>query len=139
MRFSGLFLAGLLAVVGATPASAHHAFAAEFDGNKPVRLVGRITKLEWTNPHTWFYLEVTNAKGEVQSWACEGGGPGVLSRRGWKTGTVKIGDTLVVDGYLALDGTRHIDARRIKLPDGRFIYGGTPGDGGPTLGAPPQK
>lgn len=134
-------IAASLALIAAvaSPALAHHSFSAEFDGAKPVRLVGKITKIEWTNPHSYFYLDVKNAKGETANWACEGGGPGALSRRGWKKGDVKIGDTLIVDGYLAKDGSRTIDARRITLPDGRSIYGGTPGDGGPGDGQPQNK
>ena len=118
-------------LAGASSASAHHSFAAEFDAQKPIRLVGTITKVQWTNPHSFFYIDVKDESGNVVNWACEGGGPGALSRRGWKRGDLKLGDTLVVDGYLARDGSRLMDARRVTLPDGRSVYGGSQGDGGP--------
>ena len=124
-----LLAAGLAAVVA--PVSAHHSFAAEFDGKKVVRLVGALTKVDWSNPHTYFYLDVKDDKGKVVNWACEGGGPGAISRRGLKKGDLKLGDTLVVDGYRAKDGSNLIDARRVTLPDGRSVYGGSAGDGGP--------
>jgi hypothetical protein len=127
-----LFLAaGCLALLNAGPAQAHHSFSAEFDGTKPVRLAGTITRIEWTNPHSYFYLAVRDSKGGVNSWACESGNPGALSRRGWKKGDIKLGDALIVDGFLAKDGSRLIDARRVKLPDGHTVYGGSAGDGGP--------
>lgn len=122
---AGLLLAG-------APASAHHSFAAQYDGNKPIRLTGKLVKIEWTNPHSFIHLEIVNKKdGSVSTWACEGANPGALSRRGFKRGDIKIGDTLTIDGFLAKNGARLIDARRIKLADGRTIYGGSAGDGGP--------
>lgn len=128
---------GIVAILAAglptfvTPVSAHHSFAAEFDGSKAIRLVGKLTKVDWSNPHTYFYLDVIDDKGKVVNWACEGGGPGALSRRGLAKGDLKLGDTIVVDGYRAKDGSNLVDARRVTLPDGRSIYGGSPGDGGP--------
>lgn len=86
----------LLALV--KPVVAHHSFAAEFDGAKPVRLVGKITRVEWTNPHSYFYLDVADDKGNITNWACEGASPLALTRRGWKKGDLKLGDTIVVDG-----------------------------------------
>jgi hypothetical protein len=121
-------IAGLAAVV---PAIAHHSFAAEFDGSRSVRLRGTITKIEWSNPQSYFYIDVKDDKGNMLNWGCEGAGPGALTRRGWKKGDLKLGDTLIVDGYPAKDGSHLIDARRVTLPDGRIVSGGSAGDGGP--------
>ena len=123
--FAGLCLAAAL------PLAAHHSFAAEFDGSKAVRLQGKLTKIEWTNPHSYFYVDVADSNGTVVNWSCEAGSPGALSRRGFKRGDIKLGDTLIVDGYLAKDGSHLIDARRVTLPDGRIVSGGSAGDGGP--------
>ena len=118
-------------VMAGVPLVAHHSFAAEFDGTKAVRLTGTLTKVEWTNPHSYFYIDVRDDSGTVVKWGCEAGAPGALSRRGFKRGDLKLGDTIIVDGYLAKDGSHLIDARRVTLPDGRIVSGASAGDGGP--------
>jgi len=123
---------GLLSTI---PVAAHHSFAAEFDGTKAIRLRGTLTKIEWTNPHTYFYLDVKDDSGNTVNWGCEAGAPGALSRRGFKKSDMKLGDTLIVDGYMAKDGSHLIDARRVTLPDGRIVSGASAGDGGPGEGA----
>jgi hypothetical protein len=121
-------------------AFAHHSFAATFDGSKPIRLVGSLTRIEWTNPHSYFYLDVKDEKtGKVTAWTLEAGSPGALSRRGFKRGDIKLGDTLIVDGYRAKDGSNLADARRVQLPDGRFVSGASAGDGGPEVNLPPAS
>lgn len=131
MRLRQILLLTGLCAAATIPLIAHHSFAAEFDGNQPMRVEGTLTKIEWTNPHSFFYIDVKDDKGNVVNWACEGGGPGALSRRGFKRGDIKIGDKMIVDGYRAKDGSHLMDARRVTLPDGRRLYGGSAGDGGP--------
>jgi len=126
-----LLVGGALLLLAAAPLAAHHSFAAEFDASKALRITGSLSKIEWTNPHTYFYVEVKEENGSVVKWACEAGSPGALSRRGFKRGDMKLGDTIIVDGYRAKDGSHLMDARRVTLPDGRIVSGASAGDGGP--------
>jgi hypothetical protein len=114
------------------PLLAHHSFSAEFDGTKAVQLKGVVTKLDWANPHVYFYVDVKDDKGNIVNWGCETGGPGGLRRAGWTRESMKPGDQVTVEGYLAKDGSHLVDARNVTLPDGRKVFVGTPGDGGPT-------
>ena len=123
--------AAILALALAMPALAHHSFSAEFDGGKLIELKGVVTRIEWTNPHVYFYLDVKDDKGNTTNWGCEAASPGSLHRQGWNRDSLKVGDQVIVDGYPARDGSKLADARRVTLPDGRRIFGGTPGDGGP--------
>jgi hypothetical protein len=124
-------LAAIAGLATAWPVMAHHSFSAEFDGSKLIELKGVVTKIEWTNPHVYFYLDVKDEKGASVNWGCETTGPGALHRQGWTRDSLKVGDQVIVDGYPAKDGSKLADARRVTLPDGRRIFGGTPGDGGP--------
>ena len=128
MKRQLIILAVSFGLAGAGTALAHHSFAAEFDGNKPIRLEGTLSKVEWMNPHSYFYVDVKDDKGTVVTWGCEGANPGVLSRQGFRKGDVKLGDDLVVDGYAAKDGAHLMNVRRIYL-NGKLIFDGS-GEGG---------
>ena len=113
------------------PVAAHHAFAAEFDATKPVRLRGQVTKVEWVNPHAWIHIDVTDEDGTVTAWMVECGPPGALVRRGWKKNSVAPGTEVLVEGYQAIDGAPRANGRDVTLPDGRRLFAGSSGTGAP--------
>ena len=118
--------AGLVATA-ALPVYAHHSFAAEFDQTKQITLSGAVTKLEWMNPHIWLYLDVKADTG-VENWQCEGGAPNTLTRNGWSKASLKSGDQVTIEGFLAKDGSKTCNMRVVKLPDGRTVFAGTSAD-----------
>lgn len=130
MKALAFLVAGLL-LIAAVPVVAHHAFQAEFDTNKPVTLKGAVTKIEWMNPHAWFYIDVTDETGKVEHWQCETGAPIELLRRGWRKNDLKIGDQVTVQGFRAKDSTNTANARVVTLPDGKRVFSGSADDNGP--------
>jgi DNA/RNA endonuclease YhcR with UshA esterase domain len=125
----GILAAAVL--MAAVPLYAHHSFAAEYDANKPIQVTGTVTKVEWTNPHARIYVDVKDENGNVTNWNFELGGPLQLNRLGWKRDAVKVGDQVTVQGYMAKDGAKMANARNVVFADGRKIFAGSSGDGGP--------
>ena len=136
-----VMVAGLglgLLLVGAA-VQAHHAFSAEFDASSPVRLQGKITKMEWINPHSWMHMDVEKDDGTVESWMIEAGPPGALVRRGWSRESVIPGTEVLVEGYQAIDGALRANGRDVTFPDGRRLFAGSSGTGAPLDGADPRE
>jgi hypothetical protein len=127
MRVLGVLIAvtGLLAA--AVPVAAHHSFAAQYDAQKPLTLRGTVTKVEWTNPHARFYIDVKDDKGEVTNWNFELASPNVLRRNGWTRTSLNHGDEVMVEGSAAKDGSKMGNARVVKLADGRQVFAGSSG------------
>ncbi len=117
--------------LAAVPVLAHHSFAAEYDATKSVTLTGVVTKVEWTNPHIWFYLSATDETGKAATWQCEGGAPNSLVRNGWSKNSLKEGDKVTVEGYRAKDATATCNSRSVTLADGKRVFSGSADDGGP--------
>jgi len=121
-------LSGLL--LAAIPVWAHHSFAAEFDISKPVKLTGKVTRMEWVNPHAWIHIDVPTSDGKVESWMVEGGSPNILLRRGFTKESLEIGTELTVEGYRAKNGLNRANGSNITFKDGRriFLGGSNPDD-----------
>ena len=111
--------------------SAHHAFAAEFDANKPLQMKGTVTKMEWLNPHVWLHMDVKTPDGKTENWAFEAGTPNVLFRRGFTRKSLLPGTVIVIDGYQAKDGSRRANGRDITFEDGKKLFMGSSGTGAP--------
>jgi hypothetical protein len=111
--------------------SAHHAFTAEFDATKPVKLEGPVTKVEWVNPHVWIYLDVKQANGKVENWGVEGGAPNALMRRGFRKASLPVGTVVMIEGYQAKGGKLMANGRDITLAGGQKLFMGSSGTGAP--------
>jgi hypothetical protein len=124
-----VWVAGLALLVPAVPVFAHHSFEAEYDSKKPMTVSGVVTKLEWTNPHARFYVDVKDESGKVVNWNFELGSPNVLRRQGWTRESLKVGDQVTVEAYMAKDASNLANARRVTLADGRKVFAGSATEG----------
>jgi hypothetical protein len=123
-----VLIMSLALLLSRSSAYAHHSFAAEYDIDKPVQITGTVTKVEWTNPHVRFYLDVKNDQGEVVNWNIELGPPLILRRLGWRQDSLKAGDHVTIEGYQAKDHSSLANAKKVTLADGRSVFAGSSGE-----------
>jgi len=131
LRHLGVMTGAALMTAFGGPALSHHSFGAEFDRNAPVHLEGEVVRFEWVNPHSWLVIDVTKEDGSVEQWRVEGGAPSALLRRGWNRNSLPPGTKVVVDGFMAKDGSPRANARDIVFPDGKRLFLGSTGTGAP--------
>jgi hypothetical protein len=134
---------GVGLVLATVPVVAHHAFSSEFDVNRPLKLTGTVTKMEWVNPHAWVHFDVKKPDGTVEAWKVEGGTPNTLLRRGLRKTDLPVGAVITVDGFRAKDGGTRMSGRNIVFADGRELFLGSSGVGAPPtppeVGNPPER
>ena len=131
MKSGSVFAFVVALLLAAVPLAAHHSFAAQFDGTKPVTLTGKLTKMEWTNPHGWIFIDVTGPDGKVVNWGIEAGSPNALIRRGLRPADFMLGATVVVKGYQARNGTPTANGTTVTLANGKNFFLGSPDTGAP--------
>ena len=140
LQVAVLTIVGFGLVAGGATVRAHHAFSAEFDARKPVKFTATVTKVEWINPHSWFYIEVLEPPAQKgEKWMIEAGNPHTLFRRGFSRDIIKPGMKIIVDGYQAKDGSKRANGRDLTLPNGKNLFMGSSGTGAPSDGKDPGE